>query len=367
MAHNLMKMANGNYAAMYADKPAWHGLGVTVKGAQNWQETMKLAGLNWQVGKLPLFDQNGQRVSAWGVFKLDSAGNPTQFIAPVGDKYTTIQNEYAFNFVDTVLEAENGAHYDAAGALGNGEKIWCLARVPYDFQVNGGDAHQTYLLFTTSHDGSLAAQCKLTTVRVVCQNTLSQAVAMNGVFTKVKHTKEAERKLDAARKLIGNARLTVAGIQDKLNTLSRRILTKDTYMKALESIFPAPKGQEAGASTARRDNVLMEVTRLFESNDNNAFPDIRGTAYNLLNAVTEYTDHSRPTRVSDARKDNGGNQDISRRESAMWGSGETLKQNAVEIIMEATNGCQTKSHTVYAMPTNPEPRNVIDDILGMVN
>jgi len=365
MAHNLMYSRQlGRMAAMYADNAAWHGLGIVVKGAKNWKETMELAGLNWTVGKYPLFDQAGKQVSAWGVFKNDANGNPVEFIAPVGDRYTPIQNEYAFSFVDSLLEAQDGMHYDSAGALGNGERVWCLARVPFDFKVNGGDEHQTYLLFTTSHDGSLAAQCRLTTVRVVCQNTLNMAVSMNGSYIKVKHTKDAEVRLDAARKLMGNAKQTVETLKEKLDTLSRRMLNKESFMSVIDRLFPKPK--DPNASETKRNNLLSEIARLFEHNDGNTFPEERGTALNLLNSITEYTDHFRTTR----RHDKSQSEDQSRTESAIFGgSGDSLKQNALEVIMEATANCPVQSQVIYSQPiiqTNTG-LGLLDDIIQATN
>ena len=58
----------------------------------------------------------------------------------------------------------------------------------------------------------------------------------------------------------------------------------------LDRLFPGKK-DENGKSSTRNDNILADVLRCYESNDRNQFPEQRGTAYNLLNAVTEYTDH----------------------------------------------------------------------------
>ena len=366
MAHNLYQTANGEHAAFYADRGAWHGLGTVVQGAQTWEDARRLAHLDWLVEKQPLFDGRGEKVNAWGIFRDDNGA----FLGAVGKNYTPIQNEYAFDFVDSVLSSAKGAHYESAGVLGTGERIWCLARVPYDFLVDGQDAHKTFLLFTTSHDGSLAATCKLTSVRVVCQNTLTAAVAMNGSFCRVKHTQEAGRKLDAAKRLMGNAVTCAKDLEDKLTTLSHRMLDRKSYLAALDAIFPVPKDTKA---SSRRENMLSDVTRIFESNDSNAFPDFRGTAFNLLNAITDYTDHQRSVRSTDGLDRN--KSDL-RREAALFGSGASLKESVLEVLYESTVDCATRPYKTYvtralengeAQRSNDRPAaptgNLLDSIL----
>jgi len=178
MAHNLMTRNGSTAMFCTGDRDAaWHKLGQRTPNAVTWQEAMRLADLSWPVSKQVLFDSNGKPVSAWGIFREDDSA----FLGAVGERYTPIQNKDAFEFVDVLMEATNGAHYDSAGALGNGERIWCSAKVPFDFEPVPGDKTETYLMFTTSHDGSASAVCKLTTVRVVCQNTLSQAIGSAGL------------------------------------------------------------------------------------------------------------------------------------------------------------------------------------------
>ena len=79
----------------------------------------------------------------------------------------------------------------------------------------------------------------------------------------------------------------------------------------------------------RRDNLLADVLRVYEINDQNAFPSVKGTAYNLFNAVVEYTDHERGVRRSE------GESIVERRaESALFGSGEAVKQRAAEVVYD---------------------------------
>src|SRR5579864_4686782 len=130
MAHNIWNQ-NGRDSMFCVGgrEAAWHKLGARTPDAVSWEQAMELANLNWQVKKMQLSGPFGL-VDAYGIFRdTDNA-----FLGSVGDVYSPIQNKVAFEFVDTLIEAA-GSHYESAGALGRGERIWCLARVPEaDFQ-----------------------------------------------------------------------------------------------------------------------------------------------------------------------------------------------------------------------------------------
>lgn len=350
MAHDIANI-NGQ-DCFFGSEAAWHGLGQVVNGARSWSEVIDLAGLNWTVEKQRLFDERGKEIDYFGIFR-----DGLHFLGAVGANYTPIQNADAFAFVDALLSVENGAHYESAGALGKGERLWTLARIPHDFEVVSGDAHKTYLLFSTSHDGSLAATAKITSVRVVCNNTLNQALALNGSFARVKHTADAQNKLERARLMMGNAVKNVSDLREK-PALSSRMLDKETYLSCIDRLFPPSLEADGTAKqSTRRDNIVLAFSRLFESNDKDAFPSIRGTAYNLLNAVTEYTDHFRSTRIAVDRPKSREMElvTVSRKESALFGTGADFKARALEVITDATKECKAKSAPVI-VDIAPSPK-----------
>lgn len=82
-----------------------------------------------------------------------------------------------------------------------------------------------------------------------------------------------------------------------MNLLATRKMTREAMGSILDRLFPQSKDANGKPQdSTRRNNILSDVLRCYESNDRNAFPEQPGTAYNLLNAVTEYTDHMRSAR-----------------------------------------------------------------------
>ena len=324
MADNIALDTTTNQHAFMARGAAWHHLGQTVTEAQTWEEAMRLAHLDWTVRKDRLFTAQGAPVDAFGIFRDDNDA----FLGAVGDRYSPIQNRYQFDFVDAILAAEDGAHYETAGALGKGERVFCLAKIGADFEIAGtGDRHETYLLFVNSHDGTGAARALVTTVRVVCQNTLNAALRQDGkAALRIKHTKNAESRLNAARELVAGATVTVKDVREKLDTLAQRKLTKKARVNIMSRVF--------NAESKKGENTITNVMELFERNDNDAVPEIRGTAYNMLNAFTEFVDHNRPVKQTDARE--GQSVEVIRADHALFGTGAQLKNGVLEIILEET-------------------------------
>lgn len=349
MAHDIFRNANGMDCMFVVGKreDAWHKLGQRCDEAVSWEQAMTLAGLDWQVVKNQNYARNPQGkvvpVSSYSIFR-DTDG--AELAANVGEGFTVKQNRECFQFVDDLLQANGGAHYDSAGALGNGATIWCAVRVPRaDIAVNGEDKHESYLVFTTAHDGSMAHTAALSSVRVVCKNTLRQALSTNSGILRIKHTKNANARFEDAKRTMDGVVMDAKRLEEKLQLLATRRITRESMTTALDRLFPKPADKEQ--NTTRRENILAEVLALYESNDRNAFPSIRGSAYNLLNACTEWTDHYRSARITDARQ--GYSVEQARAENAVIGTGERLKSQALDVILETTNGAPVHS-VIYSKP-----------------
>ena len=372
MAHNL-EMYAGKASMVYNSQygSPWHELGTPVDGAMTAAQAMELSRQDWDVIKRQLLTENAAgsvvAVPAFGMFRDDNGA----FLGTCGADYEPIQNVKQFESIDFLLETSTGAHYDTAGVLGRGERVWALARIPAaDITVGADDRHESYLLACTSHDGSLAFTLKLTSTRVVCQNTMSMALSANGALARIKHTRNALDRVEQAKRYMRLVSENSATLADKLNTLASRKMTPDTYRSIMDKLFPITKNADGDpTSQGRRDNILSDVIRLYESNDRNAFPEHKGTAYNLLNAVTEWTDHLRTARLSDDKKDLGYSNTRARYEAAIFGSGDTLKNKALEVILEDTAGnpihqVQTFTAPRPTMPTPPSSGSLLDSILS---
>lgn len=369
MSHNLMTLSNGNSALAYNannGKP-WHELGTAVNGAMTWQEAMEKAGLNWTVSKRQLFAPTGYDqlskdigylpVEAWGIFRDDN----NSFLGSVGNQYTPIQNVQAFDFVDSLLEI-SGAHYDTAGALFNGERIFVSATIPYSIAPDRApeDKSNCYLMFETSHDGSMAATAKLTTIRVVCNNTLSAALINSGFGTlKVRHSPNGLDKIKQAKRLFQGVTQSVELLKIKFDILANRRIEKTESNAVMDALF----GKDWKESTTKR-NQVERIAQLFDSNDKNAFPEIKGSAYSLLQSYTNWVDHERTIRSTDRMV--GLTVDQIRTQSAVFNGGDDIKTAAMQTILLATENSAPMPEIKHSYRSVDIPKSPIDNILNLV-
>lgn len=328
MAHNMYQ--NGAAVGYIGRLAAWHELGKVTGKHLSSKELLAEEVFRYVVFKSQLFDGLGRKINAFGTFRwnlADKAANRpdlAEFLGTVGEDYQVIQHHEGFRHLDQLMQTADGAHYETAGVLGNGERVWALADLGLAAKI-GDDVQQGYLLFSTGHDGSMAHSYRLCMTRVVCQNTLSAAMSEK---TKakliVRHTKNAMNRMEDAGEALNAIQGDVKTVEEKLNFLAGRRMVRESLEAILNRLYPKPKKEDGEEKdSTRRTNILADILRNYEANDGNAFPEQRGSAYALLNAITDYTDHSRVSR--------GDN----RAESALFGSGDSLKAKAFELVMES--------------------------------
>lgn len=298
--------------------PAWHNLGTVTGEYLTVEKIFADGGLDFLVEKRQL-EYSGNPVDAWGIFRTDNEA----FLGSVGSEYEPIQHREGFSFLDHIVGVENGAHFETAGSLGRGETVWGLIDLGLVSGIKGTqDQSNNYLLFRTGHIGNFTFSFSGCRTRVVCQNTLNIALNERRSTFTIKHTKNYQDRIDQARVLVLSFREKMMMIDEQMEYLAGRVVDKDNMINILDELFPPDAD---GNRSTRSKNNIKQILDLYESNDGNAVPQIRGTAYNLLNACTEYTDHFRSVKGNSVRD---------RAQTAMFGSGDDFKIRALSIITE---------------------------------
>lgn len=315
MAHMILandKMFSGS------NEVPWHGLGTVVAGQLNAADAIKAAGLDWTVSMQDVSSQ-GLVIPGYKAVTRDDNG---LVLSVMGDGYTPFQNSQAFEFADTIV-GEGAAQYETAGSLNGNRRIWLLAKLPNDVRVEGtDDVSKLFLLFANSHDGSLAQTVKLVATRVVCQNTLSMALAEGSTTFKVRHTKNAMTKLQEAHKVLGMASKRFAAMEANINKLAKTPFSEAQMKELTALMYPA---KEDGEVTTRSLNLRENMLRAWETAPG-ATP---GTAWGAENGISFALDHLSGTRVSE-----GGSAEESKLNSIWFGSVADAKLRGSQYIQQ---------------------------------
>lgn len=305
MSHNINSM-------FYHGEEPWHKLGKKVDHLLTSAEAIEAAGLNYTVDKQPVFLADGTEIKdQYATVRTDTK----QPLGIVGSKYTVLQNKDAFSFFDAVVSVKE-AMYETAGALGLGERIWLLAKLPGYIKTVGEDITEKYLLLTNTHDGSGSVQVMLTPIRVVCQNTLNIGMSRGSNKSKIRHTFNMGMKVEEVRKTLGliNQQFTI--LEEATQKLAMVDLTNEALESYIKKTGLIPNGEEM---STRAKNIMDEVSALFVNGKGADLPGAKGTAWGAFNAIVEYVDYKR-----------GGEDMEKRTNSLLFGSGANIKQKAFD-------------------------------------
>jgi len=309
MGHNL-NLNNGKASMMYVGETPWHRLGTKLDQPATAAEAIKAAGLDFSVQLMPLKTEHAEIPIErhFATVRMDTF----QALGVVGSRYVPIQNKDAFTMFDALV-GEGEAIYHTAGALGKGERIWLLAKLPDYIRVNGNDIVEKYLLLTNSHDGSEVVRVKLTPIRVVCENTLTAALQGTEQEVRIRHTSNAQVKLKEAHEILGLSNWLYTELDRIFNQMSGRKVTGKEMEDYVKAIFPEPPRVEYRSHAAKIHEKIAELS------ETGAGADLaNGTLWGAYNAVTEYVDHCRLSKADDS----------ARLKSIWFGSGETIKRRA---------------------------------------
>lgn len=299
MSHELSIDPSGKAEMMYVGQMPWHGLGTQLEEPPTAAEAIRAAHLDWRVVKKQLYigDEHRPLPGQYAVVREDRwSFNEESVLGTVGQGYTPLQNADAFKFFDPIV-ATGEAFYESAGALRNGQRVWVMARLKEDFKVTEEDTIARYLLLSNTHDGTGSVQLKFTPVRVVCQNTLSQALGQ-GPSIRVAHTLAMESRLeDAAEEALDTIQQHFSEIGVHFRKMVTFRMSEERLDAYLKSVFPDPlRGKDekqyrralAQAQKDRRGSL-----RLYGEGMGNDLNGVPGTLWAAYNGVTEYLDFHR--------------------------------------------------------------------------
>ncbi|AZE62660.1 MULTISPECIES: DUF932 domain-containing protein [Pseudomonas fluorescens group] len=318
MAHLVETMA-------YVGQAPWHGLGSALSPKQPLEIWQREAGMDWQIQESRVHFKadaigNLGTIHSFAEQKVLFRSDTKAPLSVVSQRYQVVQPRDVLEFYRDLTE-RSGYELETAGVLKGGRKLWALARTGQSTALKGNDVVNGYLLLATSCDGTLATTATPTTIRVVCNNTLT--IAINGASQAIKVPHSTRFDSRAVKQQLG---ITVSQWDDfmyRMRTLAARPV-KDheakAYLRSVLCEVQAGKPEHTGLSNER---ALNKVLSLYEGRGRGAeLEAAKGTAWGLLNSVTEYVDHERRARSNEYRMD-----------TAWFGQGAVLKQRALDSAL----------------------------------
>ncbi|WP_019578178.1 DUF932 domain-containing protein [Curvibacter lanceolatus] len=319
MAHLLQSMA-------YVGAAPWHDLGNALPPKQSIEVWAQQAGMDWSICSTPvryLADQVGAlgSIMSFEDQKVLYRSDTKAALAVVGNRYQVVQPKEVLEFYRDLTEV-SGFELETAGVLKEGRKFWALAKTGKSTALKGSDVVNGYLLLATSCDGTLATTATPTTIRVVCNNTLT--IALNGATNAIKVPHSTSFDAQAVKKQLGIAVSQWDSFMYRMKTLSERKVKTHESMNYFLKVLCNTDGHTDPSGGLINERALKKVQALYDGQGRGAeLAAAQGTAWGLLNAVTEFVDHERRARSQEYRLD-----------SAWFGQGANLKQRALDQALQ---------------------------------
>lgn len=310
-------MAHEIHSIAYVGAEPWHGLGNALPKNQPIEVWQQCAGMDWSIRETEVLYSvaaEGLHVKPYKDAKVLFRSDTLAPLSVVGNRYKVVQPRDVLEFYRDLVSA-GGFELETAGVLKEGRKLWALARTGQETVLKGGDKVKAYLLLATSCDGTLATTAQFTSVRVVCNNTLQLAVGDRAGAVRVPHSTKFDSV--AMKQELGLGLSAWDAFLTSIRSMSERKVNKFEAMNFLVDVLG---DRDVPLADQPNQKALQSVHALFAGAGKGAeLAAASGTAWGLLNAVTEFVDHDRRARSQDYRLD-----------SAWFGQGAAIKGRALD-------------------------------------
>ena len=247
----------------------WHKKGNVLSGYPDIDVMYDKSGLDWSVECKPVAyqDNNGGYVEVPSVYALTRSSDG-KVLGTCTDRYTPYQNRDAFDWCKPLIDSSYWS-LETAGSLREGRVCWALLNQGTGSVMKGDDLKR-YLLLQWGHTGSDSIRCGLTSIRVVCNNTLQQALRQDAASLQtVRHDKFVQVKLSEIRDMYDKTQVEF----DNQEKIFKEFLdvpvdenTKSWYINALlDGITNLP--DTTGKTDEEREAQMKRYTNMREKKE----------------------------------------------------------------------------------------------------
>lgn len=321
MAHELTIRADGFTEMAFVGDTPWHGLGQELNQDASMEEWRKAAGMDWSIKTSPvLYTGSSPLPTPFKGQNVLSRSDNNEPLSIVSDRYNPVQPAEILDFFKTLVD-DAGFKLHTAGTLRGGKRLWALAETGKFGEVCKDDGVGGFLLLSTSCDRTLATTARFTTVRVVCNNTLTMAQKDARTVVSVPHStvfdhEKVKLELGAVSEAFGSFMEMAKFLQNQ----QLNVFQASEFVKKLITPVSQVKREEYDLT---KNRAYQKIMALFDT-DGKGAELVGHTKWGMLNAVTEYYDHHIPNRDNDTRLNN-----------AWFGSGDRAKNEAVKLLLAA--------------------------------
>lgn len=298
MAH----LIQSNDGAAFYKTPAWHGLGRVIDTAMSPSEALVLAGLDWSVIKSTDISVTGPNggVARTSDYAAIVRSDTKEILSIQSARYEPIQNAEQF---ELAYALGSSVKVESAFSMLGGRRVVCLCRGDSFAPSNSrNDEVHRYLALINSHDGSYTMMVFPTSIRVVCNNTASEAIGeakRKGRAFSIRHKGNMEEKLQRVADALAMYAESGDLFRKAVNTLSHREMNTldiqkfwiEVYGALYQPVVANPKSEQERANNAEAASRIAGWAATFD--DERARLGAPASLWQAANAVTRDIQHGK--------------------------------------------------------------------------
>ena len=228
----------------------WHGLGNVIAPGAPAEEWRIMSGLAYDVELRANCRSDGSPIdSSYHIARTDTGAIMGPFVA---GQYLPFQTSAALDLAENICR-DHGFRFDTAGALFEGARGWYQVVAERNAELPGGDFISDSLVISFDHSGRVAAKIIATPVRVVCNNTLSLAVATAADTASFTH--RIPFHADSVLAAVGAGAENFAVFAKLAHAMAGRTLTDAERLDYFQSVIGGKERTEDGGRVVRSVGV----------------------------------------------------------------------------------------------------------------
>lgn len=275
---------------IYVGETPWHGLGInmTDNPPTTVTEIIENAKLDWRVDTAQMYTELHPSVKNYrAIYRTDN----NDILGVVNRAFPIpVQNIDMFNSVDSLLNQE--IDVETAASLGIGETVFGCFKIRREFDLLD-DAVDHYYVIVNDHtkcDGKITVLN--TPIRVVCQNTLSAALATNTRKMRIPISNDPNLNRQLADEILSGAINSMDALEKKSKKWVSEKIDESYVNTVLDHLFPFKYVDGKVAMDSSNEKVqYIRDTFLNQCMGADNLNNYRGTKWQVFNAVTDFSQH----------------------------------------------------------------------------
>jgi len=321
MAHEIYQNElTGKDEIAYTGSQPWHGLGQVLEENASIEQWVEAAQMDWDVVGTPVKYQTESGVETYTGQQVLYRSDTLKPLSVVSDEFKVVQPREVLEFFRDLTQI-HGMKLSVAGCLFNGKRFWATAETGRAADILPGDEVRGQLLLMTGVDGTLATSAKFVSTRVVCNNTLRVAITENGG----REVRRTHRQLFDAQDVKIDLGLLDGAWDEYIQNMKGLTLVKmsdDKAAKFFEKLVAKQADYDQDKLTRGTQSTVDEL--MYRLRNGLGADSGRGTAWNVLNAVTEKYTHGTARRDTNRQFVN-----------SVYGADANMKDKALEMLLAA--------------------------------